>query len=143
MPFAKVVLSSRANACDGATIPHCSPPAPARRSRARPPSSVRPSVCRRRPSVGRSPVVGGEEGVDRGVGSSDQNALHCVKCRKSLSLHHSLHESRHVTRVCKFSTFLLFSLHHHTTLHRHTDWRVVMLWVDQSSRSSLTPLADK
>lgn len=109
------------------------------RARVRPRPSVRLSSA----SVGRIPVVGGRKVSIGGVGSSDQNALHCVKCRKSLSLHHSLQESRHVTQVCKFSTCLLFSLNHHTTLHRHTDWRVVVLWVDQSSRSSLTPLADK
>ena len=110
------------------------------------------SVCLCRPSVlpvrGRSLVVGERQVSIGGVGwplagSSDQNALVAQKSCKSLSLHHSLQESRHITRADRFSTFPLFSRHHHTTPHRHTDDHLAHNWVvDQASGPSLALLAD-
>ena len=72
-------LSSRPNACDGATIPHFS--IPARLS-----ASVRPSVSLS--SVGRSQSgCWGKVGVDRGCWvERSECSFNCAKSRKSLSL---------------------------------------------------------
>ena len=86
-------------------------------------SSVRSSVR------GRSLVVGERQvsigGVGRRPGRAIRMLLVAQKSCKSLSLHHSLQESRHVTRTDKYTTFLHSSLLHHTTLHGHTDRLVV------------------
>ena len=109
------------------------------------------SVCLCRPSVlpvrGRSLVVGERQvsigGVGRWPGRAIRMLLVAQKSSKSLSLHHSLQESRHITRADRFSTFPLFSRHHHTTLHRHTDDHLAHNWVvDQASGPSLALLAD-
>ena len=76
----------------------------------------RPSV---RSSVrGRSLVVGERQvsigGFGRWPGRAIRMLLVAQKSCKSLSLHHSLQESRHITRADRFSTFPLFSRHHHT-----------------------------
>ena len=104
-------------------------------------SSVRSSVR------GRSLVVGERQvsigGVGRRPGRAIRMLLVAQKSCKSLSLHHSLQESRHITRADRFSTFPLFSRHYHTTLHRHTDDHLAHNWVvDQASGPSLALLAD-
>lgn len=98
--------------------------------RTRPPSPARPSVLL---SAVRRSESGcwGKLGVNHcitGVGSSDQNALHCAS-RKSLSLHHSLQESRHITRAGKnspssLSSSCIITLHFIGTL---IGWHEVVL----------------
>ena len=108
------------------------------------------SVCLCRPSVlpvrGRSLVVGERQvsigGVGRRPGRAIRMLLVAQKSCKSLSLHHCLQESRHITRADRFSTFPLFSRYHHTTLHRHTDHLAHNWDVDQASGPSLALLAD-
>ena len=103
-------------------------------------SSVRSSVR------GRSLVVGERQvsigGFGRRPGRAIRMLLVAQKSCKSLSLHHCLQESRHITRADRFSTFPLFSRYHHTTLHRHTDHLAHNWDVDQASGPSLALLVD-
>ena len=137
MPFARAVLPrERVRWRHDSTFFNPGAAAPARPSSVR----VRPSssVCLCRPSRRSESGCWGKVGVDRGcwVERSECSSLR-KKSQVSLSLHHSLQESRHITRADKFTTFLHSSLHH-TTLHGHTDRLVVdVLWTNRPDHSLL------